>query len=146
MKKEKEAQLDFGLKDNPKNIYYKYKDQYELWLAGLETNRYFKDPLMWFTLILSSTLIFTQGYLLTKKKIPTRISVFNYYVPLQKRLGNSYLIYLYPLLGLSVLLIGLFISRKYYHKERLLSKVLLISILLSNFSLCIISLRLLLSF
>lgn len=86
MKKEKkEKQLEFGLKGTPKNIYYKYKKQYELWLAGLETKKFIKDPLTWLTIILSISLVGTQIYMIeSKDKIPQKVPIFNSFLILLK--------------------------------------------------------------
>lgn len=145
-KKKKEKQLDFGLKNNPKNIYFKYKDQYELWLAGLETKKYFKDPLLWFTIVISASLLFTQGYTIRNSTIPSKIPVLNYLIYPGNRLASTNFIYLFPILGGSILIAGIMLSRSYYHKERQLSKILMIVILLTNMSLCLIFLRLFIIF
>lgn len=143
----KDVQLDFGLKNPPQNIYYKYKDQYELWLSKLETRRFLKDILMWFVLVLSITLVTTQIYTIqTTENIPTIVPIFNYYFTLAKRLSASEWIYLYPGAGIVTLIIGLYFSNLYYHKERDLSKLLLISILLTNVSLCVVFFKLVFTF
>ena len=143
----KEVQLDFGLKNPPQNIYFKYKDQYELWLSKLETRRFLKDVLMWFVLILSISLITTQVYTIqTTNNIPTIVPIFNYYFTLAKRLSASEWIYLYPSIGIFTLIFGLYFSNRYYHKERDLSKLLLISILLTNVSLCVVFFKLVFTF
>ena len=95
-KEEKQKQLNFGLKNSPQNIYFKYKDQYEVWLAGLETKKFMKDILTWFTIILSITFIFTEIYLIeTHEQLPSRIPIFNYFINSSKRLTVNELIYLY---------------------------------------------------
>lgn len=145
--KEKEKQLDLGLKNAPQNIFYKYKDRYDIWIAGLETKKFIKDPLTWFVLILSLTLIFTQIYNITEiERIPTEIPIFNYFLNYSKRLTSKEWIYTYPAMGTFVLLVGLFISNTYYHKEKLLSRTLLLIILLTNISLCIVFMKLLFTF
>ncbi|MGI6423305.1 MAG: hypothetical protein ACOX0X_01615 [Candidatus Dojkabacteria bacterium] len=143
----KEKQLDFGLKNPPQNVYYKYKDQYELWLARLETNKFMKDILVWFTLIISISLIFTQIYTIeTLDRLPSKIPVFSYYLTLSSRLVSSHWIYLYPIISIVILLTGMYISNKYFHKERDLAKTLLITILLANISLAIIFMKLVYTF
>ncbi len=148
MKKEKkEKQLQFGLKSAPKNIYYKYKDQYELWLAGLETKKYIKDPLTWFSIILSLSLISTQIYIIeSKDKIPQQVPLFNYFLNPSKRLLPNEFIYLFPLGCLLILFLTIFLSNRYYHKERDLSKVIIIVTLLVNLSICLVFLKLFLTF
>jgi len=148
MKKEKkEKQLDFGLKGTPKNIYYKYKEQYELWLAGLETKKFIKDPLTWLSIILSISLVVTQVYLIeSKDKIPQKVPLFNYYLsPVKKLVYDEYL-YLLPLLCIVILLITIFLSNKYYHKERDLAKIIILVSLFVNTSLCLIFIKLFLTF
>lgn len=148
MKKEKkEKQLQFGLKSAPQNIYYKYKEQYELWLAGLETKKYIKDPLSWLTIVLSTSFIATQIYLIqAKEKIPTRIPLFNYFLNPSKRLMPSKYIYLFPLVCLLILLLTIYLSNRYYHKERDLSKIIILVTLLANLSICLIFIKLFLTF
>ena len=146
-KAKKEKQLDFGLKNPPQNIYYKYKDQYELWLSKLETHRFMKDLLMWFILIMSLSLIVTQIYtILNLEIIPSRIPVLNYFFTLGLRLVNSIWIYLFPSLSILVLILGFIFANKYYHKERELSKTLLVVILLTILSISILFFRLVYSF
>ncbi|KKP65984.1 MAG: hypothetical protein UR61_C0007G0004 [candidate division WS6 bacterium GW2011_GWE1_34_7] len=146
MKKEKERkekQLQFGLKNTPKNIYFKYKDQYELWLAGLETKKFIKDSLTWFTIILSSSFLFTEMYMIeTTTEIPSEIPVLNYFLTPSKRLVSNEYIYLFPFLTLLILIISISLSNSYYHKERELSKTVLIVMLLVNLSICLIFLNL----
>ncbi len=146
-KEKKEKQLDFGLKNPPQNIYYKYKDQYELWLSKLETRKFTQDILTWFVLITTSSLIFTQIYSIqTLENLPTRIPVFNYFFTLSMRLVNSNWIYIYTAMGILLLLIGTYFANKYYHREKELSKVLLIAVLLANISLSFIFMKLLYTF
>jgi hypothetical protein len=146
-KKKKEKQLDFGLKNTPKNVYYKYKEQYEIWLAGLETKKYIKDPLTWFTIILSSTLIGTQIYLIEKEgKLPSRIPIFNYFLNPNKRLISDEYIYLIPLFCAILLIITIILTNKYYHRERELSMTLSIVTLLANISICLLFIKLFLIF
>ena len=146
-KEEKQKQLNFGLKNSPQNIYFKYKDQYEVWLAGLETKKFMKDILTWFTIILSITFIFTEIYLIeTHEQLPSRIPIFNYFINSSKRLTVNELIYLYPFLSTLMLILTTITANHYYHKERSLSKILLVVMLLVNLSLCLIFLKLLYTF
>lgn len=147
MKEKKEKQLDFGLKNPPQNIYYKYKDQYELWLSRLETYRFMKDILMWFVLVMSVSLITTQVYTIQSIDIlPSKIPVFNYFFTLTLRLADSLWIYIYPVISTTVLIIGLLFANRYYHRERELSKTLLVTIILTVLSLSIILLKLVYTF
>ena len=146
-KDKKEKQLDFGLKNPPQNIYYKYKDQYELWLSKLETHRFMKDLLMWFVLIMSVSLIATQVYtILNLEILPSKIPVLNYFFILNLRLVNSIWIYLFPSLSILVLILGFLFANKYYHRERELSKTLLVVILLTTLSLSVLFFKLVYSF
>lgn len=148
MKKEKkEKQLEFGLKGTPKNIYYKYKKQYELWLAGLETKKFIKDPLTWLSIIISLSLITTQVYLIeSKDRIPQKVPVLNYFINPTKKLVHDEYLYLLPLLSVIILLLTIFLSNKYYHKERDLSKIIIIVSLLVNISTCLTFIKLFLTF
>lgn len=142
-KEKKEKQLQFGLKNTPKNIYYKYKDQYELWLAGLETKKFIKDSLTWFTIILSSSFLFTEMYMIeTISEIPSKIPLFNYFIVPSKRLVSNEYIYIFPALTLLILIISISLSNTYYHKEKELSKTILIVMLLVNLSICLTFLNL----
>ncbi|PKN02482.1 hypothetical protein CVU76_00365 [Candidatus Dojkabacteria bacterium HGW-Dojkabacteria-1] len=146
-KEKKEKQLDFGLKNPPQNIYYKYKDQYELWLSGLETHRFMKDLLMWFVLVMSISLISTQIYsILNLEILPSRIPVLGYFFSLSLRLVDSFWIYFLPSLSILILISGFLFANKYYHRERELSKLLLVAVLLSTMSLSVIFFKLVYSF
>lgn len=146
-KKTKEPQLDLGLKDSPKNKYYKYKGKYSIWLAGLDTKKYLKDPLIWFFIIFSSVFIGAQVYsILNFQNIPSKIPLFNYYIEFIPRLVNSQWIYVLPSIGLLCLVLGIIFSSYYYHKERALSKTLLLTTVLANLSLCVIFFKLISTF
>ncbi len=146
-KKKKEKQLEFGLKNTPKNVYYKYKEQYEIWLAGLETKKYIKDPLTWFTIILSTTLIATQIYLIEREvRIPSKLPIFSYFLNPSKRLIPDEYIYFIPIFCAILLVITIILTNRYYHRERELSSVLSIVTLLANISICVVFIKLFLIF
>jgi hypothetical protein len=146
-KEKKEKQLDFNLKNPPQNIYYKYKDQYEMWLAGMETRRFVKDVLTWFVIILSISLISTEIYMIFNlESLPSQIPVFNYFFTLSRRLVSNQWIYLYPAIGTILLILGIIIAKKYYHNERELARTLLIATFLANVTLCLIFLKLVYTF
>ena len=146
-KKEKEKQLELTLPDTPKNIYYKYKNQYELWLAGIETKKFVKDPLTWFVIITSLALIATQVYTIqSKTRIPSKVPVFNYFLNPSKRLVANQYIYFFPVLSFLILLCTIALANSYYHKERELIKVLEIVCLLANISICFVFMKLVLIF
>lgn len=146
-KKTKETQLDFGLKNSPENTYYKYKGKYSLWLAGLDTKKLLKDPLVWLTIITSLSFIATQVYTIREtSQMPTRIPIFNYYIDFAPRLVESIWIYILPTIGLLTLIAGIIVSNSYYHKERVLTKTLLLVTLLTNLSICVIFFKLINTF
>lgn len=146
-KERKEKQLDFGLKNPPQNIYYKYKDQYELWLSKVEIYKFINDTLVWFVLVMSISLIATQIYTIQDIDIlPTKIPVFNYFFTLALRLADSSWIYMYPAMSTITLIIGLIFANRYYHRERELSKTLLVTVLLTTLSLSVILLKLVYTF
>ena len=146
-KKKKEKQLELTLPDTPKNIYYKYKNQYELWLAGIETKKFIKDPLTWFVIITSLALTATQVYTIqSKTRIPSKVPVFNYFLNPSKRLVANQYIYFFPVLSFLILLCTIALANSYYHKERELIKVLEIVCLLANISICFIFMKLVLIF
>jgi len=146
-KKKKEKQLEFGLKNTPKNVYFKYKEQYEIWLAGLETKKYVKDPLTWFTIIMSSTLIGTQIYLIEKEiQIPSKVPILRYFLNPSKRLIPNEYIYSIPISCFVLLTITIILTNRYYHRERELSKILSIVTLLANISICVVFIKLFLIF
>jgi len=146
-KKEKERQLELSLPSTPKNIYYKYKNQYELWLAGIETKKFVKDPLTWFIILTSLSLIATQVYTIHQEsKIPTKIPFFNYFLNPSKRLIPDQYIYLFPILCFLTILCTILLSNSYYYKERYLVKMLEIVCLLVNISICFIFMKLVLIF
>lgn len=142
-KPKKEKQLDLGLRNSPSNAYYKYKGKYDIWLAGMDTKKFLKDPLAWFALLMSATLIGTEVYTINDAiQLPSEIPVFNYFIDYSKRLIGQDWIYLMPAIGAVVLFLTIPIASSYYHKERLLSRTLLLVALLSNISLCLLFFKL----
>ncbi len=145
-KKKKETQLDLNLHNARKNVYYKYKKQYDIWLASLETKKFIKDPFTWFSIITSISLIATQLHILKQREyIPKKIPIFNYFLSPAKRLAPMEFVYFIPILCSIIVIISIILSNKYYHTERELAKVILIVSLLSNTSLCMLFIKLSLS-
>ena len=143
-KPKKEKQLNLGLKQSPKNIFYKFKLNLSEFLIRFEIKEFLRNPFTWLVTILSLSFIITQGYILYENisSYPIKLPIWQNQVSLSKRLVNKEFLYIFPSLSIFVLIIGIFLSNIYYHKEKFLSKILLFSILLSIISITFAFLKL----
>jgi len=132
-KPKKEKQLDLGLKQSPKNLLYKFRKSFSNFLVRFEIKEYLRNPFTWFVIILSLSFIATQIYILVNElpSYPQELPLWQNQTSLGKRLANKNLLYSIPIICGSVLILGGILSNVFYHKEKFLSKMLLLSVLLS---------------
>lgn len=144
VKKPKEKQLNLGLKQSPLNIFRKYRDEISSLKARLDIRKYSKSTWVWFCIILSTSFIITQIYSVQQSltTLPERIPLYQIYVDNTQRLSDTDFIYLIPGLSLIILLTGIGISNRMYNKERNLSNVLLLTMLISIATMSIALIRL----
>ena len=143
-KPKKEKQLDLGLKQSPKNIFYKFKLRFTKFLIRFEIKEFLRSPFTWLVVILSLSFIITQGYVLFENisSYPSELPIWQNQVLLSRRLMEKNFLYIFPSISIFTLIIGIFLSNIYYHKEKFLSKILLFSVLLSVMSLTFAFLKL----
>jgi len=143
-KEPKKKQLNLGLKQSPFNILTKHKEKFELFRAKWDTKRYTKSTWVWFSIVISISLITTQIVVIQEKikSLPKQIPLFQFYIDNTQRLASSTLIYLIPTISVIILLLGIIFSNKYYNKERVLSNFLLLTTLLATLIMSVSLIRL----
>ena len=144
VEKPKEKQLNLGLKQSPFNLLFKQKDRFDLFRARWDTKRYTKSTWVWFTIVLSFSLIATQIVTILENisLLPQQIPVFQFYVDNVARLAPQDFIYSAPAVSSLLLILGIIFSNKYYNKERNLANTLLLACLLSIFLITVSLIRL----
>jgi hypothetical protein len=143
-KPKKEKQLDLGLKQSPKNFLYKIKRGLDAFLVKFEIKRFLRSPFTWFTIIISLSLIFFLFYILIQEIsiYPKELPVWQNQTSLYKRLADKDSLYFFPVASSIVLLSGILFANFFYHKEKFLSKILLLTVLLSIIGLTLSFLKL----
>lgn len=146
--KNKETQLDLGLKSPFKNRIYEIRTKIGKAFLYLEVMKFLKDPLNWFFITLILFSIFMQAYFIfkTQASLPSQLPLFSYYTDPAKKLAASYMIYLLPVLSGLIFFLGTRFSYRYFHKERVMSALLLLSTLLAVILITTLSLKLTLPF
>jgi len=142
--KPENEQLNLKLKESPLNFLAKFKNCIELSIAKWSIKRYTKSTWVWFTIVISVSLIITQLYTIQEKfiSLPTKIPLFQIYVDINKTLTETVYIYLIPVISVLILVIGIIFSNKHYNKERNLANTLLLSMFLSVLIITIALIRL----
>jgi len=143
-KKPEEKQLDLGLKQSPFNIFTKQKERFDLFRARWDTRRYTKSNWVWFTIVLSASLIATQVVAIQENilLLPKQIPLYQLYLDNIQRLAPSSYLYLIPSVSCLLFVIGVLFSNKYYNKERTLSNLLLLTTFLATLIMTISLIRL----
>jgi O-antigen ligase len=137
-------QLDLKLKQSPLNRIAKYKERFELFRAHWNIKRYTKSTWVWFTIVLSFSMLLTQIYTIQKNTsvLPKVIPLFRIYVDAENTLTPTEYIYIIPILSLLIIIVGIIFSNKYYNKQRNLSNTLLWTMFLGNLVLTLSLIRL----
>jgi len=132
-KSKKEKQLDLGLKESPKNLFYKFRSKLSNFLIRFEIKKFLRNPFTWFIIILSLSFITTQVYVLTNNisSYPKDLPIWQNQISLKKRLSEKEFLYIFPLVSGLILVVGVIFSNIYYHREKFLSKILLFTVILS---------------
>jgi hypothetical protein len=145
-KKEKKDnnQLDLNLKESPLNSIAKYKERFGLMRAKWDIRKYTKSSWVWFTIVISISLIITQVVTILENIniLPNKIPILKIYIEANSTLASTEYIYLLPSLSFLILFIGILFSNRYYNKERDLSNTLLWTVLLSNLIMTVSLIRL----
>lgn len=134
--KEEVKQLDLGIKDPFKNKFFKLKSSIELSILQFEVRKFLKDPLVWGVLVISLILIAQQALLIYQNidSLPLYIPIFKYFLSAERKLVTTEYILAFPVISAFVLLSSLYLTSRYYNREKTLTKLLLLSILLVTFS------------
>ena len=132
-KKEVE-QLNLKLKQSPFNRIAKYKERFELFRAHWDIRRYTKSRWVWFTVILSFSMLISQIYTIERNLsiLPEEIPLFRIYIDADSALAPTNYIYIIPIISLLVIIVTIIFSNKYYNKQRNLSNTLLWTMFLGN--------------
>jgi hypothetical protein len=146
--KNQETQLDLGLKSPFRNKLFEIKERISKFFAYLEVFKFLREPLNWFFITLSLFFIGMQAYFIYKTlgSLPNELPIFSYFTNLEKKLGATVFIYSLPALSVIIALVGTRLSYKYFHKERVMSALLLLSVLLSITLITLFTLKLTLPF
>lgn len=143
IKKEENKQMELGLRSPIANIYFNLKRKVQGWLLYFDAASYFRDPINWLYIILSLSLLTIQLYFIitTYEVLPSQLPLFTYFTQPDKKLVNEVYIWLLPALTVIMVIVASQYSYKYFHKERLLTRVLLLILLLSTILISILTLR-----
>ena len=138
------SQLDLNLKESPLNSVTKYTERLSLMRAKWDIRRYTKSGWVWFTVIISISLLITQILTIIDNynKLPNKIPILKIYIESDSTLASTEYIYLIPILSFLMIFLGIFFSNKFYNKERNLSNTLLWTVLLSSFIMTVSLIRL----
>ena len=81
-KRKKDDQLELNLKQSVFSGIAKYKNRFELFRAKWDIKRYTKSNWVWFTIIISLSLLITQIYTIVEKfsSLPTKLPILQIYI------------------------------------------------------------------
>jgi hypothetical protein len=138
--KEKETQLDLGIKEPFKNKFFKVKGKADKVARRIEARKALKDPLTWGVIIISIVLIFTQGFLICSNfdKMPSLLPIFQYQIQNTSKLVDKWYLLVYPGISISTLVLSIIFTSKYYSRETNLSKLLNVVALLNTLAMTVI--------
>jgi hypothetical protein len=147
-KKNKETQLDLGLRSPLRNKLYDLKNSLTKAFAYLEVVKFLKEPLNWLFITLTLFLVSMQGYFIytTFSSLPGMVPIFSYFNSLERKLAATTFIYFLPVISFIISIMGIRLGYRYFHKERVMSGFLLLSMLLSVILLTFFTLRLILPY
>lgn len=133
---EEVKQLDFGIKDPLKNKFFKIKSKTNILLLQFEVKKFLKDAFFWFVGIFNIAMLLQQGLWLYNNihKFPTLTPILNYNLASENRLVDKHFLYIFPVISLISIIIGIIITMKYYNKEKLLTRFILLCTLLTCIS------------
>ncbi len=144
VKEEKVKQLDLGIKEPFKNKVLKIKGKTDGLLLQLEVKKFLKDAFFWFVLVFNIVMALQQGLIIyqTYEKLPSLIPVLNYYIVTLNSLADKRLLFIFPAITIFNILVGLFVTAKYYNREKILTKFVLLCTLLTSIAQSIIIIHL----
>ena len=134
--KDKDQQLDLGIKEPFKNRFFKIKNKISLAILRFEVRKFLKDPLVWACIVISLMLIGHQIYviLIHFDRLPVYLPIFRQFISVPRKLVEKEYIIVFPIISSFAFTLSLLFTSRYYNSERILTKFLLFASLL-----CIIS-------
>jgi hypothetical protein len=143
-----EKQLDLGIKDPFKNKILKIKGKTDVMLLQFEVKKFFKDSFFWFVIVSDTVMLLQQGLWLHNniEKFPSLTPILNYNLASENRITSRDFLYIFPIVTLLSLIIGVVVTTKYYNKEKMLTKFILLCTLLAAVSASIILIHLTLNY
>lgn len=135
-KKEEIKQLDLGIKEPFKNKICKIKGKTEIMLLQIEVKKFLMDSFFWLVTVITTIMLGQQLLLLSQsyKKLPSFMPVLNYNLEADTRLTSKEFIFIFPVMTLICLIMSIVTTAKYYNREKMLSKFILLGTLLVGIS------------
>jgi len=132
-KEEKVKQLDLGIKDPFKNEIYKIKGKTDNIILQFEVRKFFKDPFFWFVIVFSLVMLAQQIYWIQTNisNFPALTPILNYNLSSDMRLLPKIFLYIFPMISIFSIIVSTIVIAKYYNKEKMLSKLVLLCSLLA---------------
>lgn len=132
-KEEKVKQLDLGIKDPFKNKIYKIKGKTDNIILQFEVRKFFKDPFFWFVIVFSLVMFAQQIYWIQTNisNFPASTPILNYNLSSDMRLLPKIFLYIFPTISIFSIIVSTIVIAKYYNKEKMLSKLVLLCSLLA---------------
>ncbi|MCK9574142.1 MAG: hypothetical protein M0R20_07115 [Candidatus Omnitrophica bacterium] len=129
-----EKQLDLGIKDPLKNKILKLKGKTDFVLLQLEVKKFLKDAFFWFVIVSNTAMLIQQGFWLYNNftKFPSLTPILNYNLEAENRIADKNFLYIFPLITFLSIIIGVIVTIKYYNKEKMLTKFILLCTLLAS--------------
>lgn len=143
-----EKQLDLGIKDPFKNKIFKIKGKTDVMLLQFEVKKFLKDSFFWFVIVSNTIMLIQQGFWLHNNidKFPSLTPILNYNLAPENRIASNNFLYIFPIISLLSIIIGTIVTVKYYNKEKMLTKFILLCTLLASVSGSIILIHLTLNY
>jgi len=134
--KPEEKQLDLGMKDPFKNKVLRIKSRTDVLLLQIEVRKFLKDAFFWFVIVSNTVMLGQQGLWLhdNTQRFPSITPILNYNLSPENRLANRYFLYIFPIITLIGIIVDIVITAKYYNKEKMLTKFILLCTLLASIS------------
>jgi len=146
--KQEEKQLDLGIKDPFKNKIYKIKGKTDTMILQFEVKKFLKDNFFWFIIVTNTVMLAQQGLWLHSniQRFPSLTPILNYNLSPENRIASKYFLYIFPIITLLSIIISVIVTTKYYNKEKMLTKFILLCTLLTSISGSIILIHLTLNY
>lgn len=147
-KQQEEKQLDLGIKDPFKNKILKIKGKTDVMILQFEVRKFLKDTFFWFVIVSNTVMLAQQGFWLYNnfQKFPSLTPILNYNLAPENRITDKNFLFILPIISLLSIIIGVIVTAKYYNKEKMLTRFILLCTLLASISGSIILIHLTLNY